>query len=163
MIRTRWQTLLATAGVSAAVSWTVLRLFERHSASMPPTSWLVCLVLLATSGLVFSLGWAVRQGTNGKGPKVEPVRAVRTVVLAKASCYTGSLLLGWYVAQVLLVIGDLANEPRRERALTAGVAAICALVLAVVGLVVERFCQVPPPSAAAVEKIPGSAAPSSAH
>jgi hypothetical protein len=163
MTRTRWQTLLATAGVSAAVSWTVLRLFERHSASMPPTSWLVCLVLLATSGLVFSLGWAVRQGTNGKGPKVEPVRAVRTVVLAKASCYTGSLLLGWYVAQVLLVIGDLANEPRRERAVTAGVAAICALVLAVVGLVVERFCQVPPPSVAAAEKIPGSAAPSSAH
>jgi len=163
MTRTRWQTLVATAGVSTAVSWTGLRLVERQQASIPSTSWLVCLVLIATSGLVFSLGWAVRQGTNGKGPKVEPVRAVRTVILAKASCYTGSLLLGWYVAQVLLVVGDLANEPRRERALTAGVAAFCSLVLAVVGLVVERFCQVPPPSDDAAEKVPGSAAPSSAH
>ncbi len=163
MTRTRWQTLLTVAGISAAVSWAGLRLVERQHASPPPTSWLVCLVLLATAGLVFSFGWAVRQGTNGKGPKVEPVRAVRTVILAKASCYTGSLLLGWYLAQVLLVIGDLANEPRRERAVTAGAAALCSLVLAIVGLVVERFCQVPPPSDDAAETVPGSAAPSGAH
>jgi len=163
MTRTRWQTLLAVAGISTAASWSVLRLVERQHASTPPTSWFVCLVLLATSGMVFSFGWAVRQATSGKGPKVEPVRAVRTVILAKASCYTGSLLLGWYVAQVLLVIGDLTIEPRRERALTAGAAALCSLVLAVVGLVVERFCQVPPPSDDAAEKVPGSAAPSGAH
>jgi hypothetical protein len=45
---------------------------------------------------------------------------------------------------VLVVLGDLAIEPRRDRAVAAGIAVLCSIVLAVVGLVVEKFCELPP-------------------
>ena len=72
--------------------------------------------------------------------------AARTVVLATASAYTGALLSGWYAAHVLLVLGDLEIASRRDLAVTAGAALLCTIFLAVVGLVVERWCEVPPPA-----------------
>ena len=50
---------------------------------------------------VFVLGWHVRQYLQGKRPDLDALRAARTVVLAKASCYTGALLAGWYGGHVL--------------------------------------------------------------
>jgi len=93
---------------------------------------------------VFSMGWAVRQFLRGKRPSLDPIRAARTAVLAKASAYTGSLLAGWYAGQVLLLLGDLDIAVRRERAIAAACAAVAAVLLCVVGLLVEWFCQVPP-------------------
>jgi hypothetical protein len=90
------------------------------------------------------MGWSVRQYLRGKHPTLDPMRAARTAVLAKASCYTGALLTGWYAAQVLDVLGDLGIEAQRERALAAGLAVLGALVLAATGLVVEWFCRIPP-------------------
>jgi hypothetical protein len=66
-------------------------------------------------------------------------------MLAKAACYTGALLLGWYAGQVLAVLGHLEIPANGQRAVGAGVAAGGALLLAVVGLVVEAFCRIPPP------------------
>lgn len=152
MRRTRWQTLVSIAVGVTVVSWLVLRVLEGQGVVPPPVPWTVVVVCLVISAVVLRMGWAVRQFLRGKRPDLDPLRAARTAVLAKASCHTGSLLLGWYLAQVLLVLGDLAIEPRRERAVAAVVAALGAAVLAVVGLVVEHMCQVPPPSDDAAEK-----------
>ena len=91
------------------------------------------------------MGWAVRQFLRGKRPQLDPIRAARTAVLAKASCYTGALLAGWYGGQVLALVSDLDVPGNGSRAVAAGVATAGAVVLAVVGLVVEWFCRVPPP------------------
>lgn len=152
MRRTRWQTLATVAAAVTVGALLVLRILEGQGITPPPVPWSVAGVCLVISAVVLRMGWAVRQFLLGKRPDLDPLRAARTAVLAKASCYTGSLLLGWYLAQVLLVIGDLDIEPRRERAVAAGIAAAGALVLAVVGLVVEHLCQVPPPSDDDAEK-----------
>jgi len=146
MQRTRWQSLLLLALVTGLLGWILLRALEGQGTTLPPVPWLVVAVLLVISGIVFAMGWAVRQFLRGKRPTLDPIRAARTAVLAKASSYTGSLLAGWYTAQVLLVIGDLDIASRRARAISAGLAVVGAVLLAVVGLIVERFCRVPPPS-----------------
>ncbi|NMR20352.1 DUF3180 domain-containing protein [Cellulomonas fimi] len=146
MQRTRWQTLLLVAVATALGGWIVLKALEGEGIGLPPVPWLVVVVLVVISGIVFRMGWAVRQFLRGKRPDLDPIRAARTVVLAKASCYTGSLLTGWYAAQVLLVLGDLDLDSQRERAVTAAIAVAGAVLLAVVGLVVEWFCRVPPPT-----------------
>jgi polyferredoxin len=64
---------------------------------------------------------------------------------------TGALLMGWYLAGVLNVLGDLHYPTQRARALFAGIAFACALVLVVAALVVEKWCQLPPVDA---EKVP---------
>jgi hypothetical protein len=65
------------------------------------------------------------------------------VVLAKAAAYGGSLLAGWYVAQALALAPDLMGE-RLTRLILAIVAAVFAVGIAIAGLVVQRWCRVPP-------------------
>jgi hypothetical protein len=145
MRRTRWQTLLLVAVTVTVLAWVALWGLDRQGITPPPVSPLVVAVLVVISAVVLRMGWAVRQFLRGNRPDLDPLRAARTAVLAKASCYTGASLTGWYAAQVLAVLGDLAIEPRRERAVAAAIAAGGAVLLAVVGLVVEHLCRVPPP------------------
>jgi hypothetical protein len=145
MHRTRWQTLLLIAAAGAAVTWIVLRAVAGRGGMLPSVPWLVAVVELLIAAVVFSMGWAVRQFLHGKRPTLDPIRAARTAVLAKASCYSGALLTGWYGGQVLALVSDLDVPGNGGRAAAAGVAAGGAVVLAVVGLVVEWFCRVPPP------------------
>lgn len=146
MRRTPWPRLLLVAVVSAALVFGGLRVAESRGASVLPVPLLSSVVVLLIAGVVLTLGWTVRQYQQGKRPGMDVLLAARTVVLATASAYTGALLSGWYAAHVLLVLGDLEIASRRDLAVTAGAALVCTLALAVVGLVVERWCEVPPPT-----------------
>jgi hypothetical protein len=140
----------------------LLRLLEGQGVTPPEVPWSVVLVCLVISGGVLRMGWQVRQFLRGERPDLDPIRAARTAVLAKASCHTGAILVGWYLAQVLLVLGDLEIEPRRDRAVAAAVATLGAGVLALTGLVVEHLCQVPPPSDDAEKAGPDATDPAAA-
>jgi len=160
MRRTPWTRLLLVAVVTAAVAAAVLRLAESRGATLLPVPAFAWLVVLLIAAVVAVLAWTVRQYARGKRPEIDLIMAARTVVLATASAYTGALLTGWYMAQVLVTLGDLQLAPRREVAISAGVATVAALVLAVVGLVAERWCEVPPPDddEGGAAAAPGSAA-----
>jgi hypothetical protein len=145
MRRTPIGSLIAVLVAVAVVGWLALRALEARSVYLPVVPWVVDVAILGLAGLVFWSGWAVRSYQKGKRPSLDGLRAARTLVLAKAAALTGALLGGWYLAQVLVVLGDLAIESRRDRAVAAGIAVLCSVVLAVVGLVVEKFCELPPP------------------
>ena len=145
MQRTRWQTLaLVTVGV-AALTWLGFSTLAGRGGLPPQVPWLVVAVEVLIAAIVFTLGWAVRQFLRGKRPNLDPIRAARTAVLAKASCYTGALLAGWYGGQTVVLVTDLGTHGNGGRAVAAGIATTGAVVLAVVGLVVEWFCRIPPP------------------
>jgi len=144
MRRTPVRTLIAVLVAVAVVGWLVLRALESRGVYLPVVPWLVDVAILALAGVVLWMGWAVRAYQKGKRPSLDGIRAARTLVLAKAAALTGALLGGWYLAQVLVVLGDLAIEPRRDRAVAAGIAVLCSVVLAAIGLVVEKFCELPP-------------------
>lgn len=145
MRRTPLTRLLVLAAVTTAVAWAGLRVAESRGAVVLPVPSLASLVMLFVAAVVLGLGWNVRQYARGKRPGLDPLLAARTVVLATASAYTGAALVGWYAAQVLLTLGDLQIPARRDVAVTAGAALLCAAALAVLGLVVERWCEVSPP------------------
>ncbi|MBD5786702.1 DUF3180 domain-containing protein [Cellulosimicrobium terreum] len=144
MRRTSVRSLLVVAVVTLAAAWLVVRGLEGRGTYLPPVPWLVDVAVLALAVLVFWSGWTVRAYQQGRRPSLDAIRAARTFVLAKAAALTGALLAGWYGGQVLVALPDLAIEARRDRAIAAGVAVACAVVLSVVGLVAERFCQLPP-------------------
>ncbi len=145
MQRTRLRTLLLLAVGTAAVGWLVLRVLARRGHDVPAVPWPMVAVLVLLALVVFVMGWQVRQYLRGNNPALDPVRAARTAVLAKAACYAGALLTGWYAAQVLLVIDMLQIEAQRARAGAAALAALGAVVLVVAGLLAEWFCRIPPP------------------
>jgi hypothetical protein len=130
---------IATAAACAAL----LRVAESRGATLLPVPALAWAVVLVIAAVVGVLAWNVRQYTRGKRPGLDMLLAARTVVLASAAGYTGALLTGWYAAHVLVTIGDLGT--RRDVAVSAGIATLAAAVLAVVGQVAERWCEVPPP------------------
>ena len=148
MHRTRWQTLLLVTAVAAAVTWIVLRAVAGRGGMLPTVPPLVVAVELLIAGVVFSMGWAVRQFLRGKRPQLNPIRAARTAVLAKASCYTGALLAG-LVRRAGAGAGRRPERAGQRVARDRGAASRrpVRVVLAVVGLVVEWFCRVPPPEA----------------
>lgn len=145
MQRTRIGSLLLVAAVTTAVAWAVLRILSSRGWLPPEVPWPTVGVLVFIAAIVFWLGWTVRQYLHGKRPGLDPIRAARTAVLGKASCYTGALLSGWYLAQVLHAVTELSGPGGTERAWSAGLAVLGAVILAVVGLLVEWFCHVPPP------------------
>ena len=146
MTATRWQALALAVLGAGAVSWFVWSAVLGRGGLPPDVPWTVAGVLLVLAVLVLRLGLQVRQYQRGKKPDLDPIRAARTAVLGKASAFSGAVLVGWYGAQVVVLVLDLANEHLRAAALSAGGATLGALVLAVVGLLVERFCRLPPPS-----------------
>ncbi len=146
MRRTRWQRLAAiTIAVGALATWLTTWL-EQRGPGMPQVPWLVVAVELVLAAVVLWMGWAVRQYQRGKRPTLDGIRAARTAVLAKAACYTGALLTGWYGGQSVAYLLDVGTPGKGSRAAAAAIAAGGALVLAGVGLLVEWFCRIPPPS-----------------
>jgi hypothetical protein len=93
---------------------------------------------------VLALAWPVRQWNRGRRDRaLDPLRAARAAVLAKAASHCGALVSGWYLGQALVLVSDLAIEPRKDRFVLAVVAVLAALVVVVAGLVAEHWCRLP--------------------
>jgi Protein of unknown function (DUF3180) len=146
MRRTSVRSLALVVVLVATIGALVLRMLEMRGVHLPAVPWVEDAAILVLAGGIFWSGWAVRSYQKGRRPGLDPLRAARTFVLAKAGALTGALLTGRYLAQILILLGDLDIEAQRDKAIAAAVAALCAVILTVVGLVVEKFCELPPPS-----------------
>ncbi len=154
MRRTSIRTLALVLVTVAAVGAIVVRLLEGYGIYLPKVAWIEDVAILGLAGGIFWAGWAVRAYQNGDKPDLDPLRAARTFVLAKAGALTGALLAGRYLAEVVVHVGQLEIEARQENTLAAGIAVVCSLVLTAVGLVVEKFCELPPPDETQGEESP---------
>ncbi|WP_449374116.1 DUF3180 domain-containing protein [Arthrobacter psychrolactophilus] len=142
-IRPSW--LLAVAVSVGVIGAVVTELTSRASLALPvlPLNSLVTMGLIAVVCLI--LGLKVRRWRDGKRDKVlGPLLAARTLVLAQACAYAGAMLFGWHGG---ILLDQLTTIALREDlgviwqiiALLTGGA-----VMVVVGIVVERFCKLPP-------------------
>ncbi|PFG44401.1 uncharacterized protein DUF3180 [Isoptericola jiangsuensis] len=154
MRRTRVRTLAGLTLLVAVGGAAVLRLLEGRGTYLPGAAWVEVVALVLLACLVLWAGWGVRAYLRGDRPSLDGLRAARTFAMAKAAAYTGALLAGRYAAAVIVVLPQLEVEARRDQAIVSGVAALAAVGLAVVGLVVEKFCQLPPPDDGAEDAEP---------
>jgi hypothetical protein len=161
MRRTSIRTLVAVVLGVAVVGAVVGRALAAQGVHLPAVAWIEDVAILALAAVIFWMGWAVRAYQRGDRPDLDPIRAARTFVLAKAGALTGAILAGRYLATVLGLLGDLDIDAQRDRVIAAAAAALCALVLSVVGLVVEKFCELPPPDDEDAENGEGGTAPTS--
>lgn len=137
--------LVIIAVVVAAVGWLATLAAGRYNLATPvlPASALVTMGVIATLTLV--MGIRVLRWRNGKKKTMlNPILAARTLVLAQACAYAGTVLLGWHagIAVDLLRIWSLRSDQ--------GILWLTllmgggGLVMVAVGFVVERFCRIPP-------------------
>ena len=143
MTPTHTRRLLAISGGVAVLGWLGLRLWVTNGRELPTLPWSAPAVMLLLAGTVLALGWPVRQWTKGRRDRpLDPLRAARTVVLAKASQYSGALLSGWYAAQVLALLPTADVAVRRSLLVRAGISLLAAVAVWLVGWLVERWCRV---------------------
>src|SRR5664279_6069467 len=91
--------------VATALGYLVLRIWTQQGGALPPAPWGALVVLVFMACGVFFAGLPVRRFLRGQAKKpLNPVRAMRTVVLAQASALTGAVVTGWYLAQVLVLL-----------------------------------------------------------
>lgn len=137
--------LVIIAVVLTAAGWLTVIATNRYGLATPvlPASALVTMGIIAAITLV--MGIRVLRWRNGKKKSLlNPILAARTLVLAQACAYVGTVLLGWHAGIVIeqLRIWNLrSDQPILWLALIMGGGG---LTMIVVGLVVERFCRIPP-------------------
>lgn len=140
--------VLLTFVVVTAVGWIGLDTWTGRGGRPLPLPWTAVAGTAALACVVIAAGQPVRRwvrGVDERGTarRLDPLVATRTVVLAKAAAYGGAGLAGWYLAQALDLLPDVVGE-RRTRLLVAGLAVVAAVAVAVAGLLVQRWCRVPP-------------------
>ncbi|MGN5734148.1 DUF3180 domain-containing protein [Arthrobacter psychrochitiniphilus] len=142
-IRPAW--LVGVAIVLAAVSWVGTELTSRASLALPvlPLSSLITMALISIVCLI--LGLKVRRWRDGKREKaLDPLLAARTVILAQACAYAGAVLFGWHAGILINQLPTIAM--RSDLSIIWVMVAHLAggLVMVAIGVMVERFCKVPP-------------------
>ncbi|WP_035750351.1 DUF3180 domain-containing protein [Arthrobacter sp. 35W] len=142
-IRPAW--LAVVALVSGAVGWVATVLANRASLATPVLPWSSLLTMGVIVVLTVSLGMRVRAWRNGDRKRMlNPILAARTLVLAQACAYAGALLFGWHTgifADQIPTLGMRGNLDIvwQNLALIGG-----SIVMVATGLIVERFCKLPP-------------------
>jgi Na+/proline symporter len=120
-----------------------LRIWDLQSSLFLQTSWISLIVLVFMACGVFFAGLPVRRFLRGQSKKsLNPMRAMRTLVLAQAAALTGALVSGWYLAQVLVLLPDFDIESRRTLVLRLAALSVGGALLAVAGLLTQRMCRV---------------------
>ena len=142
---TRTGLLSAVVVAVAAVTWSALRVWPARGGTEPELMWRTVLTIGLLAVAVFGVGWPVRQWVRGdRSRRIDALRAARTAALAKASSYAGALLLGFFAGYVVHFVPTVEIAARRSQ-LVLGLADLVASgVLLAAGLLVERWCRVPP-------------------
>lgn len=132
---------LAIAG--GVIGWLLeIGLASAGSAVLvPPYS--LAAALAGIAAILVVAGWPIRQVVRGTATRrLDPFRAMRVLLLAKASTLAGALLGGASLAVVLYL---LSRPVLPSGALPpAFTAVLAAAVLVTAGLLVEHWCRVPP-------------------
>lgn len=145
MAPTRLGPLALLAAVAFALTTAFLQVRQAGGAatSSPPLVSVVMVAGLAVAVLV--VAWPVRRWNAGeRDTPLNPLRAARTVALAKAAALAGAVLSGGWLGYVgvALPLVALTSQPGRTAASAAVV--LASIGLTVAGLVAERWCVIPP-------------------
>jgi Protein of unknown function (DUF3180) len=129
--------------VTTAFSYLVFRIWTTQGGALPPSPWGALIVLVFMACGVFFAGLPVRRFLHGQAKKpLNPIRAMRTLVLAQASALTGALVTGWYLAQILVVSPNFDIASRRSLGWRLAALAAGGVLMVVAGMVVQRMCRV---------------------
>jgi hypothetical protein len=111
-------------------------------ALVPPLSLPVTLVGVAV--IVIVLAWPIRRAVKGKATRhLDPFRAMRTAVLAKACSLSGALVFGIGIGIALFVL-TRSVLPASDTVWLAIATAVGSALLLAAGLIAEHFCTLPP-------------------
>lgn len=133
---------LGVAGIVVGFLWELGTVAAGSAVLVPPLSLPITLVAIAAIVVAFAI--PIRRAVQGRSnARIDPFRAARIVVLAKACSLAGALLTGGGIGILTYQI-TRSVLPSAGSLWLAGAASFGALVLLVAGLVAEHLCALPP-------------------
>ncbi|MFC7401486.1 DUF3180 domain-containing protein [Citricoccus sp. GCM10030269] len=140
-IRPLWLLLILLS--SGVLGWAAAVLAAGAGVVSPVLVPSSVITLAAVALLVLILG--IRVQLDKKRPaaaRMNPLVATRTLALAQAGAYAGSLIAGWHAGVLVhLTTATGFGTPTVNDAL---LMVVGGLVLVIVGYIVEQFCRLPP-------------------
>lgn len=132
--------------VLALLGWAGTVLASRYSWSTPllPAAAMISMLVIVVLTLVLGLRVFRWRNSTKKKTFLDPILAARTLILAQACAYAGTVLLGWHVGIFLDQFSTWGFSTSQGLTWQAVGVAAGGLVMLVVGLVVEWFCKIPP-------------------
>jgi hypothetical protein len=140
--------LLGLAGIAGVTVWALVG-FWTVSSGLPFVPWSAAVIIWFAAVAIGIAALVLRPRLRGaeKAKPMSPFAAARLAALALASSRTGALLVGGYLGYGVVVLGNLDTEYRRRALAVAVVSALGSAALLGAGLLLERFCRLPPPEA----------------
>jgi len=139
--------LILLLGVAITlVAYPAFRLWDGRGHELPAGSWGGVIVLVFMACGVFFAGLPIRRFLRGQAKKpLNPLRAMRTLVLAQAAALTGALVTGWYLAQLLVLVPNLDVDSVRVVLVRLGALAAGGVLMSIAGLLTQGMCRVDKP------------------
>ena len=137
-------TLVVAALGAAAVGWLLI---ARDYSDFPSITWLPTIITggLGILEIIAAIATKARIDRKPGTMPIEPLTAVRYVVLAKASSVVGALFLGFFGAVSLWLLVSRGRLSAASDDLPPAIGGFAGAVLLLVGaLLLERACRVPP-------------------
>lgn len=144
MSQTKPKTLAIAGLLGLALAYVFNFMWESYGQMLPGIPWLAIVGMMILSVVLLIVGLPIKKWNEGDRTRVlDPLKAARVAIMAKAAALAGASLTGWYAgsAVYLLTTGGGARSSAGAGML---LAVASAAVLMIVGLVVESFCQLPP-------------------
>lgn len=147
MERTSWVTLLLIIVVAAVVG---VLAGTQFFGVVPPLSYFTAFTFAGIAAVCGGYGWKVKQAiAHGKvgmdRSQLHPITIARVLALAKASAIVAAVGVGAVGGYTIVLAVRRSEIAAAGQDLPAGIAiTIAAVVLLVVSLVVEMWCEVPP-------------------
>ena len=140
---TQLRSLVALFFVGGLLGYSFARISIAIDGVAPQVQWTSVLVLLGVAAMVLVLANSTYRTLHRDRRRMDAHRAVRFLLLAKASALVGAIVSGGYLGFALEFVDQLDVQLPQERVIRSVVAAVAAIVLAVGGLLLERACRVP--------------------
>lgn len=140
---TRVRALFALFLVGGVLGYAFARITITLNGVAPQVQWTSVVVLLAAGTIVLVLANSTYRTLHRDRRRMDAHRAVRFLLLAKASALVGAIVAGGYLGFAFNFVDQLDVRLPQERVIRSVSAAIAAVILTVGGLLLERACRVP--------------------
>ncbi|GAA2041536.1 hypothetical protein GCM10009720_22580 [Yaniella flava] len=140
-IRYGWVVLIVL--LAAILGWLAAFFTAESGWAIPALGYPAVMTLAAVGVLELILGIRVlKDRQRPVADRMNPVAAARTLVLAQAGTYAGAAFGGWHAGILLHRVPHVGFGSSVVTEATALV--VTALVLVIIGFIVEQWCRIPP-------------------
>ena len=133
-------TAWAVAGLVGG--WVLHPLAERWRGAAPIVTWAQPVGLVLVAAILGATAYQTWRTVHVRQERLDPVRAVNRLVLARACVLAGAFLAGGYAGYALSWLGVDA-ELASQRAWRSALAAAAGVAIVITSILLERACRVP--------------------